>query len=86
MFQITPLMDEIVPLDSCPKLLTWSAGSPEVFEKMLRGVQVFTGEPVRSVMELQTGGIIVETDKRKGCLPYLFGELDLLKSSKNRDF
>jgi predicted NAD/FAD-binding protein len=48
---IAPTMNDIIPLDQCPVLNTWTEGSSEVFEKLLQGVTVKTNSEVISVVE-----------------------------------
>ena len=48
---IAPTMNDIIPLDKCPNLNTWSEGSSIVFERLLERVNVELNASVISVIQ-----------------------------------
>lgn len=48
---IAPIMHDIIPLDQCPRLNTWSEDSGQVFQRMLRNVNVVVNAKVEAVEE-----------------------------------
>lgn len=49
-------MDDIVPLERCPVLVSWSENSSQVFDRLVEGVDVRTSVDIDCVSSLEHGG------------------------------